>query len=216
MRVPVRFLLVAGLATVGVVVAGVVALGGRDEPAPRPEPFATTALAGYDTSTAVVVRAPFCEAVDDRQVDAALGEVPAVQAWESGDEVDVGSGTADVVHEFGCRYATGDGSTAQAWVFAPPVDAAQAKRLARSAARAPGCVSGTEPAFGDPTLALTCTGTGTGEDAGTVSASFRGLFGDAWLVCEVSLTGGESADLVDRAGRWCVGVLQAASSGAPA
>ena len=210
MRVPVRFLLVAGLATVAVVGAGVVALGGGDGSAPRTEPFVTTALADYDASTAVVVRAPFCDAVDERQVEAALGEAPDVEAWANGDEVDVGSGAPDVVHEFGCRYAAPDGGTAQAWVFAPPVDAAQARRLARSAARAAGCESGQGPVFGSPTLALTCRGDGAG--GSEVSASFRGLFGDAWLVCEVALPAGETADVVDRAGRWCVGVVRAAST----
>ena len=62
---------------------------------------------------------------------------------------------------------------AQAWVFAPPVDAAQAQRLVKAAGKATGCEVGDGPPFGDPTLALTCT------KDGVVRASYRGLFGDA-------------------------------------
>jgi len=47
-----------------------------------------------------------------------------------------------------------------------------------------------------------------------VRASYRGLFGDAWLVCEVTFESGVRVaepppDLEDVAGRWCVGVLEA-------
>ena len=41
-------------------------------------------------------------------------------------------------------------------------------------------------------------------------ASYRGLFGDAWLACEVARPAGADWSVVDRAGRWCVGVLEAA------
>jgi hypothetical protein len=54
-------------------------------------------------------------------------------------------------------------------------------------------------------VALTCT-----NKQGTSRASYRGLFGDAWLVCEVEQPAGAAADALDVAGRWCVGVLQAA------
>jgi hypothetical protein len=69
-------------------------------------------------------------------------------------------------------------------------------------------VAGTGPAFGSPTLALTCTAAD-----GTVRASYRGLFGDAWLVCEVELppASPEAGTAADVAGRWCVGVLEAAA-----
>ena len=43
-------------------------------------------------------------------------------------------------------------------------------------------------------------------------ASFRGLFGDAWLACSLSApaTLGDQ-ELLDRAGRWCVAVAEAAA-----
>ena len=63
----------------------------------------------------------------------------------------------DVAHEFGCRYSAADGTMAQAWVFAPPVDAAGAERLVKAAGKAAGCEVDIGPTFGSPTLALTCT-----------------------------------------------------------
>ena len=208
MRVPVPFLLVAGVVTAVVVGGGVVALG-RDEddkPTPAKESFTTTPLSEVDTTGLVVARGPFCDAIDDRQVDAVLGSAPDATEWENGDEIDLtGTGTVDVVHEFGCSYAVQDVGAARAWVFAPPVDAVGAQRLVKAAGKATGCEVGAGPPFGTPTLALTCT------KDGVVRASYRGLFGDAWLVCEVELAESAAADIVDVAGRWCVGAVQAAS-----
>ena len=206
MRAPVPFLLVAGVVTAVVVGGGVVALGRDDEPTPAEESFETTPLSDYDASGAVVARESFCDAIDDRQVSAALDGEPAdSSSWENGDAVDLGNGVEDVAHEFGCRYTAEDGTIAQAWVFAPPVDVAGAERLVKAAGKAVGCEVGTGLAFGTPTLALTCT-----RDDGVVRASYRGLFGDAWLACEVVRPAGADWGVVDRAGRWCVGVLQAA------
>jgi hypothetical protein len=194
----------AALTTMAVVGGGVLATGhDNDDPVtPTDKPFSTTPLADVDTTSVAVTRGPFCDTVDDRQVGAVLDQVPDALEWANGDELDVsGSGTAEVVHEFGCSYAVQDVGVAQAWVFAPPVDAAQAERLVRSATKAPGCEVGTGPAFGSPTLALACTADGT------TRASYRGLFGDAWLVCEVERPAAAGVDVVDLAGRWCVGVL---------
>jgi hypothetical protein len=194
---------------VALVGGGVLALGGDDDE-PKPEPraapsFSTTPLTGYDTGGVVVERGSFCNRVDERQVTAALDGGPVDgSSWKDGDSIDLGNGVRDVAHEFGCRWTGADGTAAQAWVFAPPVGADQAQRLVRSAVKAVGCEEGTGPPFGSPTLALTCT------RDGVVRASYRGLFGDAWLVCEVVRPAGATWDASDRAGRWCVGVLQAA------
>jgi hypothetical protein len=193
--------------TVVMVGGGVVALDrdDDDEPPPTEESFATTPLSEFDATGVVVTRGAFCDAIDDRQVSAALDGDPAdSSSWENGDTIDLGNGVEDVAHEFGCRYTAEDGTIAEAWVFAPPVDAAGAARLVKAAGRATGCEVGSGPAFGAPTLALTCT------KDGVVRASYRGLFGDAWLVCEVARPAGAAWDVVDRAGRWCVAVLQAA------
>ena len=198
-------------ATVVLVGGGVLALGGGDdeEPAPaRTTSFTTTPLAGYDTTGVVAQRGAFCDGIDERQVTAALGDDPVdATAWHNGDTIDLGNGVQDVAHEFGCRWTATDGSVAQAWVFAPPVAADEAGRLARSAAKGPGCETADGPAFGSPTLALTCT-----TKDGVVRTSYRGLFGDAWLLCEVARPAGATWDVTDRAGRWCVGVLSAASA----
>lgn len=201
---------VAAVAATSVAVgAGVLTRGGNGDgrPVSTETVFTTTALADYDTTTAPVTRGPFCDAIDDRQVDAALGSVPDVLEWRNGDKFDLtGNGTEDIVHEFGCSYAVQDVGAARAWVFAPPVDRQQAQQLARSARKAPGCDAVAGPAFGSPTLALTCT------KRDTTRVSYRGLFGDAWLVCDVQRASDAGVDLVDVAGRWCVGVLQAAGT----
>jgi hypothetical protein len=211
MRHPVRFLLAAGAVTAAAVVGGVLVLGGGDDdpsPAPAPTPFSTTPLAGYDTTGVAVERGQFCDRVDDRQVTAALGGAPASStSWRNGDPIEVANGVEDIGHEFGCRWSGADGTVAQAWVFAPPVGADRAQRMVRSGAEERGCEPGAGPAFGSPTLALTCT-----TRAGEVRTSYRGLFGDAWLQCEVVRPAGASWDVTDRAGRWCVGVLEAARS----
>jgi hypothetical protein len=203
----------AVVATAVLVGGGVLALGARDEPSPPTAttdstPFTTTPLAAYDTTGRSVVRGPFCDALDDRQVAAAIGGEPSdASSWQNGDRVDLGNGATDLAHEFGCRYAAADGTVAQAWIFAPPVDAQQAERLVKSAGKGPGCAAAVGPPFGAPTLALTCTG-----KDGSVHASYRGLFGDAWLVCELDRPPGASWDATDRAGRWCVAVVEAAAA----
>jgi hypothetical protein len=209
MRRPVRFLLAAGALTVAAVVGGVLVLGGDDgSPAPARTPFSTTPLVGYDTTGAVVERDSFCDQVDPRQVTAALGgDAASSTSWRNGDPIQLPNGVQDIGHEFGCRWAAADGTVAQAWVFAPPVGADRAQGMVRSATKTKGCEPDPGPAFGDPTLALTCT-----TRAGEGRTSYRGLFGDAWLQCEVVRPTGATWDVADRAGRWCVGVLEAAGS----
>ena len=114
----------------------------------------------------------------------------------------------DVAHEFGCTWRRTDGSTARAWVFTPPVTAGRARALARTTASTPGCSEVADaPAFGRPSAAVVCRADGT------LEASYRGLFGDAWLSCALAapVSPADRADLVDRAGRWCVAVATAAS-----
>ena len=212
MRVPVPFLLVAGVVTAVVVGGGVVALGRDDDDEPTPpaqESFTTTPLSEFDTTGLVVARGPFCDAIDDRQVDAVLGSVPDALEWENGDSIDLtGTGTEDVVHEFGCSYAVrgrrrrpGLGLRASGRRDARRPAAGQGGRqVDRLRRSAPGRRSAR------PTLALTCT------KDGVTRASYRGLFGDAWLVCEVELADAAATDIVDVAGRWCVGALQAAAA----
>jgi hypothetical protein len=211
MRRALVWLLAAVVATAALVVGGVSLLGG-DEPdaAPRPS-FSTTALADLDTTSLAVGRGQFCDDLDPRQVSAAVDGDPVDSVkWANGDRVTLDTGPQDdVVHEFGCQYAGADGTIARGWSFAPPVSATAAAKLAKRAGRARGCTSGAEAAFGSPTLALTCT---DAQD-GSTSASYRGLFGDTWVACEVVRPTGATWDVADRAGRWCSGVLLAIDAG---
>lgn len=164
---------------------------------PEPEPALATPLASYDTGRAVVTRAEFCELVGPDALEEALGEVVEPETWGDGDRIDVGA-RRDAVQEFGCRWPA-RAATGAAWVAAPPVSLDLARRLVGEQPGA-GCSHVTDaPAYGDPSRAVTCAD-------GTLR--FAGLFGDAWLTCELR---GPDVD-VDAAGRWCVAVAEAASS----
>ena len=159
-----------------------------------------TPLADVDTTSLVVARAPFCDAVDPAAVARALGEEPAEgSAYRSGQRIKVSDDVADVVHEFGCRWTAGDG-VAEAWVFVPPITRERAADLVRT-----GCRGVQDPAFGEPsTICRT-------QADGVTTYTFRGLFGDAWLTCRLVAAGQE--ETLDRAGRWCAAVATGASAG---
>ena len=209
---PLRFLLLAVVVTAVLVGGGLALAGGKDDDAAAPSPaatttpFRTTPLSEFESSTVSVRRAAFCDRIDPRQVTAALGgPTTAHRSWNDGDRTVLSPGVKDVAHEFGCEYTGADGVVARAWVFAPPVGTAQAGQLANEKAAA-GCASVPGP-FGSPGSATSCH-----SSAGR-SARFQGLFGDAWLSCEVVVPPGSTmpdAQLTDRAGRWCVGVAESA------
>ncbi|MDQ4055708.1 MAG: hypothetical protein M3237_23860, partial [Actinomycetota bacterium] len=68
----------------------------------------------------------------------------------------------------------------------------------------PGCEPVADaPAFGQPSAAVVCATEPRRE------VSYGGMFGDAWLTCTLS-SGVPRAELLDRAGRWCVAVVEAA------
>lgn len=198
---------VALLVTGAGVTAGTLLLGEDDGSSDSPD-FSTTPLESFDTTTLTVPRAGFCDDVDPRQVEAALGGEPAeAAAYDNGDEVALSDGVTDVVHEFGCSWSGDDGAEARAWVFAPPVGQEQADRLVRAAERTKDCQASATPAYGAPSVGLLCR-----DEAGG-RASYRGLFGDAWLACEVSNRDPavSGAELLRRTGSWCVGVALAAA-----
>lgn len=201
-----RALTLSALLTLVPVGIGVVVADDRT-PTREAAPYEGTDLADFDTATAVVQRAPFCELVPAEALTAALGEDVDLTAYGNGEQSEALPGS-DVSHEYGCLFstATPGGGTARAWVFAPPVTVARADDLV-AAARVQGCtVESDAPAFGTPSVALVCA------SGDLRTASFRGLFGDAWLACSLTLpvvTAGE--DLVERTGRWCVAVAEAAS-----
>ena len=161
-----------------------------------------TSLEDVDTTSLVVVREPFCDRVDPGAVARALGEEPAdVSAYRSGQRIRISDDVADVVHEFGCRWTAGDG-TAEAWVFVPPVTQQRARDLVRD-----GCRGVDGPPFGEPSVA--CRTHGPGSETFT----FRGLFGDAWLSCRLTLEAASQDEVQDRACRWCAAVAAGAASG---
>jgi hypothetical protein len=208
-------LLLAAAALTAVAVGAVAFFEPMNDPAEpaREEPFRTTPLEELETTTLTVPRATFCPAVDPRQVEAALGEKPVdAQSYESGEEVTLADGVTDVAHEFGCTWVAADQSEARAWVFAPPVDAERARRLVSEVGREKDCQAYPDPAYGSPSVGMLCPG---GE--GGSRASYQGLFGDAWLTCELSTKDPEVSgdDLLERTGGWCAGVALAASGTQP-
>lgn len=194
--------LAAVVATVAVLLGG--CTEAPPEPAPQPKDPGTP-LASYDTTAVAVDRAPFCDRVEPSAVEEALDR-PAKQtkSYDNGDALTLPDGEKDVAHEYGCAWVARR-VTARAWVFAPPVTPGRARALVRTAVTTGGCpVQERGPAFGRPSVARVCRTPDLAE------ASYRGLFGDAWLSCSVSLRGVDDLDLLDRAGRWCVAVAEAA------
>jgi len=204
-----RALLIALLLTALPVAAGVwVADDETDDTPAAPPPYASTALDDYDTSTVAVTRAGFCDLVVADAVTEALGaEATDEEAWGNGDAAELAPGESDVAHEYGCAWSAGR-KEARAWVFAPPVTPDRAGELVDAAAGTKGCVRQEGAAsYGEPSVGLVCS------YRKRTIASYRGLFGDAWLACSLSLPRRTSEqELRDRAGRWCVAVAKAAAT----
>jgi hypothetical protein len=199
-------LLTALVATAAVVLGLVLS---RDEDEPKDEPaaaYTSTPLSAYETAGVALVRDSFCDAVPaEAAVEALGGEPESVVAYDNGERARISDQLRDVAHEFGCTWPAG-GATARAWVFAPPVTPRSARELAREIRAEPGCEPIADaPDFGKPSAALVC------ELGQRTEVSYRGLFGDAWLTCTLSAAPGVPLpDLIDRAGRWCVAVVEAA------
>ncbi|HEY1118589.1 MAG TPA: hypothetical protein VGE43_12835, partial [Acidimicrobiales bacterium] len=195
-----------------------VAVSGDSTPTREPAAYRGTDLADFDTSTAVVQRAPFCDLVPEAAVTKALGGAEATLAEYANGEQSDAFPNGDVAHEYGCRFSPADTDTdtdtaslaapveARGWVFAPPITANAAKALV-AAPQAAGCTPIADaPAYGTPSTASYCPA------EGSQTVSFRGLFGDAWLACSLALPSTvPQPEAVERAGRWCVAVAQAAS-----
>lgn len=164
------------------------------------------APADVDLSSLPIRRAlEDCSVLDGDPVQDALGApVSLRQAYRSGDRVEVAPGVVDVVAEDGCVFRS-PRADARVWVFSTPVGTAFARTLVREARAAPRCTPAPDrTGFGDPTLTDVCTTRARGDGAGTTSATLRGLFGDAWLTCRLSVEDGSPGDVLARAQRWCV------------
>lgn len=171
---------------------------------PSPSPVDLQQL---DTDAMVIAREPFCGRLAPGTPARALGaEVDDVTEYGPGDTVEVVQGVTDVADEWSCSYGSADDITARAWLFAPPVTRARAQTLVEGA-RAEECTPA-GVSFGTPSIGLVCEG-----ESGT-TASWRGLFGDAWLACSLRSPAGSTttvAELRARASLWCADVATAAS-----
>ncbi len=206
--------LAAALVATGAVVTLGVGLGvgddESDQPAAPPAAAPTVPsipLTDYDTSTVAIERAAFCDAVPPEAVERALGAAPSEETtYDDGQPARLTRGVRDVAHEYGCEWSSG-ATTVRAWLFAPPVTSREAGALVDAAGRTDGCraAPGAQE-YGSPSVGLVC------EAEPGLEASYRGLFGDAWLACSVAGVMERDA-AADRAGRWCVAVAQAASAG---
>ena len=176
-----------------------------ERPAPRQVPTAEpTSLASYETDGVAVTRGPFCDRVSPTGIEHALGAVAeSHEEYGNGDRLRLPDGSRTISHEYGCTWTDADGTTARAWVFVPPVTAGWARELVAEAAQPGRCRRTGSGEFGTPSVAVSCR-----TEAGA-ETSWRGLYGDAWLVC--SLAGPEPAAALDRrVDEWCVAVLEAA------
>lgn len=207
---PSVLLALATVATLAVVVALLWVRGGPGDTADTPDARGGTPLRSYDTAGVVVPREEFCDRLPEAYVEDVLGEDVTTGHYGNGDTAPLAPGVRDVSHEYNCTFTGADGGRLRAWVFVPPVAEDRARRLARRVRRGSDCTGlGGAPDFGRPSIALACGG----EQA---RASFHGLFGDAWLSCSLrpgqsgSSRGGTSRpELVERAGEWCVQVVDA-------
>jgi hypothetical protein len=183
--------------------AGLTACDSEEEPEKPAPSAASTPLADFATDTVTIARGEFCSRVAPAAVEEALGAAPEdAVSWANGDRASIAPGVRDVAHEYGCTWKAADGTVARAWVFAPPVTAAQANAL-RRATTGKGCRPLPHaPAYGAPSVAVRCG----------AETAFHGLFGDAWLSCSLESRTGEPDALLDRTGQWCVTVAQAASA----
>lgn len=180
--------------------------GSGDEPSEPSAAPSATPLGDLDTASVSVARADFCSSIPEAAAEAALdGTIAGTAHYGNGDSVEIAAGITDVSHEFGCRFAGESGAEARAWVFAPQVTPAKARALAAELRRTKGCTPlPRAAAFGTPSIAVSCTG------KSAVTASYRGLFGDAWLAC--SVTRPSAAGLAVAVDRWCSAVLAAAAT----
>lgn len=179
---------------------------GSATPSALPEP-------DYDLSGLPVARAPFCRLLDEAAVSRALGSgVLRTAHYRNGDRVEIVPGVVDVAAEHNCTFEGLSPARARAWVFARPVARREAQRLARAQSGQRDCSFPDPFDFGTPDLTSVCR-VAAPEPALRVTAA--GLFGDAWLSCELTLPRGQERRAVRErqvlaaAEQWCVGVVSA-------
>ena len=163
-----------------------------------------TPINQLNVATFAIPRIDFCQLLPKRAVNAAvLSQDWKVAAYGNGDKAPITSTTSDVAAEHRCVWTESSGQvTAEAWVFARPVDQELAQAVVREEKR-PGCRTSPRPRFGNPSVNQECR-----IDGGT-RVRHEGLVGDTWLGCEVSGPAGQMDATRRRAGAWCVEVANA-------
>jgi hypothetical protein len=170
---------------------------------------APTPLADLNSSAIQVPRIEFCTLLPQAAVRTALGGKPdSSSSYRNGDDVALPGVGKQVVHEIGCSWSTDDGSSARAWIFARPVDAAFARQAIASSRKTEGCQVGDGAAYGEPSVTQTCR-----PPDGSTRVRHAGLFGQTWLTCEVTDPGNGVASVRERADAWCVDVVNALNTG---
>jgi len=177
----------------------------RSSAQPTPSLSPSAPLRSVDLSHLPIERQPFCDELASDDVERALGSpVAGTYHYDDGDRRKITASLTDVAHEYNCTYAAADGTQARAWVFAQPVLPGVAAGLARDAVREPQCGRLEDaPTFGTPAVATVCRQ----RRPPAVAVTLSGLFGDAWLSCQLTTPApGTAAATVTRADQWCVKV----------
>jgi hypothetical protein len=205
------------LLVVAAVVAGLLSRspggtgGSGSRPAAAADP-APTPLDRVDVSALPVARGLSCGDLDSADVQEAMGaRVASTAHYAVGDRAVLVPGVRDRSHEDDCTFRSAAGAQARTWVFAEPVTARVARALAGEARAARGCTTvDVGPRFGRPTVTTRCSARTYPGGAPARSVTLQGLFGDAWLSCQLTLPTTE-ADTIGRAQQWCVRVATSAS-----
>jgi hypothetical protein len=208
-RTPVLLVIVAVVAVVITIAAGLLwdTTPGPGAAAQSGQQSGAADHASVDVSDLPIGHTLTCDDLVGAALRTALGGEPTERdGYVSGERVEIAPDVTDVAHEDSCTYGRG-GLRARVWVFAAPVRRSQARGLVRELRREARC-SFPERAtdFGTPELVSLCRGTEEARSPGAM-ATLRGLFGDAWLSCQLADEGtSEPAVLLRRADRWCLHV----------
>ena len=203
------------VAAVAVLVGVQLGSGDHGEPAAAPTPSAKpTPVRDIDLTGMPIPRGPVCPLLDKKAVAQALG-APVVRTsqYGNGDRAELVPGVRDVAHEYSCSFYAADGGLARIWMFAAPVDEADARSLVKDVVHAKGCREvASRPTFGAPSVTTACPAP---EGAGT-AITMHGLFDDTWFSCELARpqASGSTSAAVRRTERWCVRVAETLGSAA--
>src|SRR6266540_241307 len=183
--------------------------GGEGDGSKPPKSAPPTPLTDFDTTGISFLRGEFCSLIPESAAERAVGgPVARTTSYSNGERSLIAPDVHDVAHEFSCGYRSAGGTLARAWVFAPPVGPGMAKRLVTMQKKTKGCTTPPgAPPFGKPTVAIVCTA------GGARTATYSGLFVDAWLSCSLTAKGVPAKALLERAGEWCVAVVSSARTG---